>query len=54
MMVGSVISPELEKDIHEGDIKFVDVDFKYPTREEFLFKKFNLHIKPGQKVALVG
>ena len=32
MMVGSVVSPELEKDIHEGDIKFVDVDFKYPTR----------------------
>ena len=40
--------------INEGDIKFEDVNFKYPTRDAMLFNKFNLKIKSGEKIALVG
>ncbi|WEE00390.1 ABC transporter ATP-binding protein [Taylorella equigenitalis] len=36
-----------------GDIEFVDVDFSY-DRDKPLFEDFNLHIKPGEKVGLVG
>ncbi len=38
-----------------GDIRFVDVDFAYDEQTEgLLFDGLNLHIKPGEKVALVG
>lgn len=36
-----------------GDIEFVDVNFSY-DRDKPLFEDFNLHIKPGEKVGLVG
>lgn len=36
-----------------GDIRFVDVDFRYSEKEQVL-KGFNLHIQPGESVALVG
>jgi ATP-binding cassette subfamily B protein len=36
-----------------GDIRFVDVDFRYGEKEQVL-KDFNLHIRPGESVALVG
>lgn len=38
-----------------GDIKLHNVDFLYPEQtEKLLFKKLDLHIKPGEKVGLVG
>lgn len=38
-----------------GDIKFTDVTFTYPARPEiYALEKMNLHIKPGETVALVG
>ncbi len=38
-----------------GDIAFKDVDFAYDEQTDgLLFDKFNLHIKPGEKIALVG
>ena len=41
--------------IHRGEIRFVDVNFKYEEDERRpLFKDFNLRIKPGEKVGLVG
>ncbi len=36
-------------------IKFDSVNFSYPSRKDFLvLKNFNLEIKPGQKIAIVG
>jgi len=37
----------------KGDILFEDVQFRY-SEQEAVFKDFNLHIKPGESVALVG
>ncbi len=38
-----------------GDVKFVDVTFTYPARPEVrAINELNLHIKPGETVALVG
>lgn len=38
-----------------GDIIYKDVHFSYPTRKEMeILKGVNLHIKEGQKIALVG
>jgi ATP-binding cassette subfamily B protein len=38
-----------------GDITISNVDFFYPDqKDKLLFKKLNLHIKPGEKVGLVG
>lgn len=37
----------------EGDIVFHDVDFHYPNHPPLL-KGMNLHIRRGEKVALVG
>ncbi|MCH7737922.1 MAG: ABC transporter ATP-binding protein [Chloroflexi bacterium] len=37
----------------QGEIKFEDVNFQYVTGVDVL-KEINLHIKPGQNVALVG
>ncbi|KAL5289501.1 pgp-2.2 family protein [Megaselia abdita] len=39
----------------EGDIKYDNIEFKYPTRQETpILQGFNLEIKKGQTVALVG
>jgi ATP-binding cassette subfamily B protein len=39
----------------KGEIEFKDVNFAYdPDNQNPLFKDFNLHIKPGEKLALVG
>ena len=40
-------------DVKQGDIKFEQVDFAYDPSKPLL-KQFNLHIKPGEKVGLVG
>jgi ATP-binding cassette subfamily B protein len=38
-----------------GDIKFTDVTFTYPARPEIhALANMNLHVKPGETVALVG
>lgn len=36
-----------------GDIRFEDVCFRY-SNDETVLEKFNLHIRPGETVALVG
>lgn len=38
----------------QGEVVFDDVRFRYPTSETDVLKGFNLTIKPGQTVALVG
>ncbi len=41
--------------IRRGEVVFKDVDFAYPeNREDALFSKLSLKIKPGEKVGLVG
>ncbi|KAJ1905240.1 hypothetical protein LPJ81_002034 [Coemansia sp. IMI 209127] len=38
-----------------GSIEFKNVNFRYPSRPDVsILKEFNLEIRPGQKVALVG
>lgn len=37
----------------QGEIRFVDVDFRYGEKEQVL-QKFNLHIRAGESIALVG
>ena len=38
----------------EGNIRFENVDFIYPHTGIHALKKFNLHIRKGEKVAIVG
>ncbi|KAI7825958.1 multidrug resistance protein 1 [Kickxella alabastrina] len=39
----------------QGDIELCDVDFWYPTRPDVkVMQGFSMHVRPGQKVALVG
>ena len=40
-------------DVRHGDIRFEHVDFAYDA-DKPLLHNFNLHIKPGEKVGLVG
>jgi ATP-binding cassette subfamily B protein len=40
--------------IERGDIRFKSVVFKHGGADNALFKKLNIHIKPGEKVGLVG
>lgn len=38
-----------------GDVRFEDVSFSYPTRTDVtVLRNLSLHIRPGEKVALVG
>lgn len=37
----------------DGDVELSDVKFSY-TEEQKLIEDFNLHVKPGQRVAIVG
>ncbi|MDO4907078.1 ABC transporter ATP-binding protein [Neisseria sp.] len=39
--------------VEEGDIRFEHIDFSYETGKPLL-NGFNLHIKPGEKVGLIG
>ncbi len=39
--------------VEKGEIEFKDVDFAYPEGQ-LVFKRLNVHIKPYQKVGLVG
>lgn len=38
----------------KGEITFKDVTFTYPTREQPVFRNFNIVIQPGEKIAFVG
>merc|ERR1712226_1513181 len=44
----------IEMQKFEGNIEFKNVAFKYPTRNNWVFKNLNLKINAGEKVALVG
>jgi ATP-binding cassette subfamily B protein len=45
--------PETLK-IKDGAIRFKDVTFTHTEKDEALFKKLNLDIRPGEKIGLVG
>lgn len=46
---------EIPVDKFQGEIRFENVTFIYPTRpDQVVLKNFNLVLKPGQTVALVG
>lgn len=52
---GDNIHPKKENwESIEGEIEFKNVTFKYPDGDEEVLKNFNLHIKPGTNVAIVG
>ena len=38
----------------EGDIAFCDVSFEYPDDHNRVFRNLNLHIRPGEQLAIVG
>lgn len=38
----------------KGNIELINVSFKYPERNNYVFRNLNLKIESGQKVALVG
>lgn len=37
-----------------GDFRFENVSFKYPGQEGFALRNVNLHIRPGERVGVVG
>ncbi len=38
----------------QGEICFEEVSFEYPDDHNRVFKNLNLHVKPGEKLAIVG
>ena len=53
--VDLVNKPELNDLAIKGNIRFEEVHFRYPTRQDMpVLKGINLDIKAGEKVALVG
>ncbi|WP_033916581.1 peptidase domain-containing ABC transporter [Campylobacter sputorum] len=38
----------------QGDIKFVNINFKYNTSSNLVLKNINLHIKPNKSIGIVG
>ena len=52
---GDIYSPVKENwEEIKGDIEFKDVSFKYPDSEKYVLENFNLKIKAGTCVAIVG
>jgi ATP-binding cassette subfamily B protein len=41
-------------DIHSGAIRFSDVSFTYPAKDQPIFEGLNIDIRAGEKIALVG
>lgn len=41
-------------DDFKGHIEFINVSFKYPTRDVYVLKNVSFEVKPGQSAALVG
>jgi ATP-binding cassette subfamily B protein len=52
-LVNDPAEPVPPRFLHSG-VEFRDVVFRYPNRNEPLFRGLDLHIEPGQKVGLVG
>ncbi len=55
--VPAIVNPEIDaaKEITlKGDVLFRNVDFIYPHTGIHAIKNFNLHIRPGEKVAIIG
>lgn len=38
----------------KGNVRFCNVDFKYPDGERYILKDFNLEVKPGESIAFAG
>lgn len=38
----------------KGCIEFKNLSFRYPSRQKYVLKQFNLKIEPNQSVAIVG
>jgi ATP-binding cassette subfamily B protein len=38
----------------EGDIRIENLDFRYPGSETTILRNINLHIRPGETIAIVG
>lgn len=56
-MTPKITDPERPQKIriNRGEVQFKDVDFAYPeSKDDALFEKLSLKIKPGEKVGLVG
>ena len=52
---GDIYNPKKENwEEIKGDIEFKDVSFKYPDSEKYVLENFNLKIKAGTCVAIVG
>jgi ATP-binding cassette subfamily B protein len=52
---GDTFSPRRENwEPLYGDIEFCDVSFKYPDGDEYVLEHFNLKVKQGTTVAIVG
>lgn len=54
---GSVVidgNTKLERLINPPSIKVENLTFKYPNSKNYIFKNFNLEIKNGEKIAIVG
>lgn len=50
-----IISKEgIEPEKTAKEVEFKDVSFAYGNNTDMLIEKLNLHIKPGEKIALVG
>jgi ATP-binding cassette subfamily B protein len=47
-------SPHARKQVLSGEIKIADVNFTYGHTGVQAIRDFNLHIRPGQQVAIVG
>ena len=55
--IKNYITPENNRDLKielKKSIKFTNVSFKYPTRDNFVLKDVNLEILKGEKVAITG
>lgn len=48
---GNIKLPKLET---APCIKFENISFKYPNSDSYVIKNINLHIEPGEKIAIVG
>lgn len=40
--------------VGEGRIEFKNLYFRYPSRKQWVLRRFNLTIEPNQSVAIVG
>jgi ATP-binding cassette subfamily B protein len=48
-------SDRTDRERLKGDVRFEDISFSYPTRSDItVLRNLSLHIRPGEKVALVG